>query len=144
MTAFRTATVDDWTAIERLLTTAGLPVDGAREHLEHFEVAHDGDAIIGCAAIEPYDTAALLRSVVVDPQRRGSDLGETLVLRMIDRARRAGARSLWLLTTTAAEWFPRFGFVEAQQDDVPDALRASKEFRGACSDSAKAMRLKIR
>ncbi len=44
-----------------------------------------------------------------------------------------------LLTTTAEDWFPRFGFVRIARDAVPAALHASAELRGACPASAAVM-----
>ncbi|MCX5761786.1 MAG: GNAT family N-acetyltransferase, partial [Gemmatimonadetes bacterium] len=51
-----------------------------------------------------------------------------------------GIRTLWMLTTTADQWFPRFGFTVTARADVPEPVRASVEFQGACPDSAIVMR----
>jgi amino-acid N-acetyltransferase len=49
-------------------------------------------------------------------------------------------REIYLLTTTAEHFFPRFGFARIPRADVAPTVRASEEFRGACPDSAIAMR----
>lgn len=139
---FRTATHADWPDIEQLLTKSALPLDGARS--AEFEVAAEGGNVVACAAIERYGRTALLRSVAVDPTHRSAGVGQNLVRRVIDRVRADGVESLWLLTTTAADWFPRFGFTRADRDEVPRALRASSELQGACPASAVVMRLDIR
>jgi amino-acid N-acetyltransferase len=54
----RTATARDWSAIERLLTDSGLPLDGARDHISRFIVAEENGAIAGCAALERYGEIA--------------------------------------------------------------------------------------
>ena len=47
--------------------------------------------------------------------------------------------AVYLLTTTAARYFPRFGFVETGRDAVPADVAATDEFRSACPASALAM-----
>ena len=49
-------------------------------------------------------------------------------------------RDVYLLTTTAPDWFPRFGFTVARREELPEVLNASEELRGACPSSAVAMR----
>jgi amino-acid N-acetyltransferase len=49
-----------------------------------------------------------------------------------------------LLTTTAAEWFPRFGFVRTTREAVPMAVTASVEFQGVCPASAVVMQKVLR
>jgi len=137
----RPATADDWTAIERLLITSDLPLDGARSHLRSFVVAEHDGKISGCAALERYGTNGLLRSVAVDATRRGNGVGEELVRQILNVARAEGIESVVLLTTTASEWFPRFGFRRATE--APVGVKASAEFRGACPESAVLMSLDL-
>jgi amino-acid N-acetyltransferase len=139
----RTATARDWSAIERLLTDSGLPLDGVRDQIDRFIVAEENGAIAGCAALERYGEIALLRSVAVDSRFRGRRFGERLVSQMIAIARRDRIESLFLLTTTAAEWFPRFGFRSIVRDLAPADLSESSEFRGACPASAVLMTLDL-
>ena len=73
------AEAGDWPAVRDLLTEAGLPLQGAAEAFGIGVVASDGDRLVGCAAIEPYDGAALLRSVAVVPDQRGTGVGTSLV-----------------------------------------------------------------
>jgi amino-acid N-acetyltransferase len=61
----------------------------------------------------------------------------------LDKAREDRCRSLYLLTTTAARFFERFGFRPAERVEVPSSVRRSVEFRGACPESAVLMRLDL-
>ena len=103
-------------------------------------VARDGDRLVGCAAIEPYDGAALLRSVAVAPEQRGTGVGTSLVHAVEDLARDHGATSLILLTETAELWFARLGYAAVDRASVPADVGASIEFVTACSTTAVAMR----
>ena len=69
----------DFEAIERLLVASGLPLDGARDAFATGVVARRAGKVVGAAAVEPYGTGGLLRSVVVEPELRGTGIGGTLV-----------------------------------------------------------------
>lgn len=140
----RAARAEDWPGIERLLDARHLPRAGARAHLGEFVVLARGDTIAGCAGIERYGDAGLLRSVAVSEELGGKGLGAELVRGCVARARQLGLRGLYLLTTTAAGYFPRFGFETISREALPAALAASEELRGACPASAVAMRLTLR
>jgi len=142
---FRRATGDDWPAIDALVREAALPLDGARDALPNFTLAVRGEEVVGCATFERGEggktmpSAVLLRSVVLGSGERGSGAGRLLVERTLERARRGGAASAVLLTTTAEAFFARLGFQRIARADVPAALLDSAEFTGACPDSAVVM-----
>ena len=102
-------------------------------------VARDGDRVVGSAAIEIYADGGLLRSVAVDAGCRGAGLGGRLTAVAIEEARRRRLPALYLLTTTAERFFPRFGFETIACDEVPASVQGSIEFRGACPASAVVM-----
>ena len=52
-----------------------------------------------------------------------------------------GITTVVLLTTTAEDYFPRFGFERTDRSVVPEEVRESAEFRGACPASATVMQL---
>lgn len=137
--AFRRATEADWPAISALLTASQLPLDGAREALAAFRVVEQNGRIVACAAAERYGDAALLRSVAVAPAQRGHGVGALLVERVMRELAETGCARVVLLTTTAGDWFPRFGFRRIPRDAAPDAVRESVEFRSACPASAVTM-----
>jgi amino-acid N-acetyltransferase len=134
------ATSDDAAAVERLLTANGLPLDGVRDHLATALVARRDGELLGCAALELYPDGALLRSVAVAPAARGSGLGRRLTEAALALADRRGAPAVFLLTTTAEGYFPRFGFAVVPRTEVPPGVQQSVEFRSACPASAIVMR----
>ena len=99
--------------------------------------------VVGCVALEVYGPVALLRSLVVSPGDRGRRLGERLTAGAVDEARGRGVRDLYLLTQTAADFFPRFGFTVEDRASAPKSLGESEEFRSCCPASAVMMRLRI-
>jgi N-acetylglutamate synthase-like GNAT family acetyltransferase len=139
----RRATVADLAAVEHLLTASHLPLDGVREALETFVVAHAGDVLVGVAGLEVCCDNALLRSVAVASDWRSHGVGRALVTRVIADAEARGIHALYLLTTTAEHYFPSFGFRATTRDSVPDDVRATEEFKGACPASATVMCLPL-
>ena len=140
MTAtIRHATPDDWDAVVGLLQRVSLPLDGAREHITDFVLAERDGALVGCAAVERYADAGLLRSVAVAPTDQGHGTGASLVQRTLQAAAASGLKTVVLLTTTAERYFPSFGFAVTTRDQVPDSVRDTVEFRSACPASAVVM-----
>lgn len=134
------ARAGDRAAILGLLNRVHLPTDGLGGELPPAVVARrDGD-VVGSAVLEIYEGGALLRSVAVDPSAQGLGLGQRLTEAAIGRARELRVPALYLLTTTAERFFPRFGFAPIARDDVPAGVRGSVEFRSACPASAIVMR----
>jgi amino-acid N-acetyltransferase len=135
----RPATNGDLAAIETLLTSSHLPIDGVRETLRDFLVAEADDQIVGVVGMEYCGNYGLLRSTAVAPEWRGHRVAKRLVERIIAHAEARGIRALYLLTTTAERYFPSFGFQVTARDSVPEEVRSTAEFQGACPASATVM-----
>jgi amino-acid N-acetyltransferase len=140
----RSATHADLPAVENLLATNDLPLDGVQENFSDFVVAEDRGAITGAIGLEKFGSVALLRSAVVSSDNRGTGVGGRLVEQLLERADEQGIEELYLLTTTAEDYFPRFGFTRTTRSAVPDAVKASAEFRGACPDTAVVMTRRVK
>jgi amino-acid N-acetyltransferase len=139
----RRARQSDLHAVEQLLVANKLPLEGVRDHFADFIVAEDSDGIEGAVGLEKYDSVALLRSAVVAADHRGGGIGRRLVEQVLERAEEDGIDELYLLTTTAEEYFPRFGFARTTRTAVPEELKSSAEFRGACPETAVVMRRRL-
>jgi len=129
----------EYEAADALVAASGLPLDDLDRCRATQFVLRDGTAIIATAALEIRGGDGILRSVAVDPTRRGERLGERIVAHAIDQAHSSGLRALYLLTETAAGFFPRFGFVREPRDAAPPAVRASVEYSSVCGSDAVAM-----
>ena len=144
MTAnLRSATVSDFDSIAALLAAHNLPLDGVKDCITGFIVAEVRGQVVGSIAIERYGDFGLLRSAAVSESLRGQSLGKNLVDRALEKASQDGIREVFLLTTTAEEYFPRFGFSRMQRAELPKELHASEELKGACPDTAIVMGRKL-
>ena len=136
----RTARDADLPGVMALLERVSLPTAGLGEPPSHFVVAESGGRLVGVVGLELYGGSALLRSAAVEDGWRGTGVGRVLVERAIDIARERGIQDVFLLTTTAEHYFPRFGFTCISRDSVAPAVQASVEFQQACPASATVMR----
>jgi amino-acid N-acetyltransferase len=137
------ARASDLPAVRRLLEAQQLPVDGVDEHLDTMIVARTDWGVVGAAAVELYADGALLRSVVVAQPNQGQGLGHRLTESALQVASRHGAETVFLLTTTAEGFFPRFGFGPIPRGELPVSVQASVEFQSACPESATVMKKKL-
>ena len=134
------ARLSDYDVVAALLEREHLPLDGLRQHFENAFVARAGNRIVGCSALEVYEGGTLLRSLVVDAEYRGAGVGSSVTDAAIQLARRRLAPAVYLLTTTAERFFPKFGFDIVDRADVPASVLASAEFSRACPSTAIVMR----
>jgi amino-acid N-acetyltransferase len=130
--ALREATVDDVGGIVALIRP--LEDDGTlvrrdrtriEREVENFTVIEHDGVIFGCAALYPYPEEGIgeMACVAVDPQVQGKGDGDRLVKRIEQRARAAGLRRLFVLTTRTMHWFQKRGFVVADVDQLPRERR---------------------
>lgn len=143
MVTIERATADDLPEVEALVGAAGLPLDGIADAFERGVVARERDRVVGCAAIEVYGRAALVRSVAVTPAARGQGLGAALVSAVEGLARESGAHEAYLLTETAEGWFPRFGYVPIARLLAEPAIGRSVEFTVACTQACATLRRRL-
>jgi len=141
--AISAAAETDLPVVLDLLLRSKLPRDGLEQYIATMLVAREGQRIVGCAVLEPYGGAALLRSVAVEPSCRGLGLGQQLTDAVLELARVRHIRTVYLLTETAANFFAKWGFQPVARSSVDGRVKGSIEFTKACPESAQAMRLEL-
>ena len=123
-----------------LLRKCDLPDTGVKENPHGFIVASVDGTAIGCCGLERYGSDALLRSLAVDPMYRGRGIAAWLIARIVAKAEQERVSALYLLTTTARDYFTRHDFDVCPRSEAPEGIRSSWEFRTGCPDSATLMR----
>ena len=122
------------------LTKAGLPADDIlTPGLQFWRFSTRDDVPAGFGGIEVHGADALMRSVVTLPPLRSRGIGQAIVRALEAEAVVMKCRAVWLLTTTAREFFGRLGYAAVDRADVPGAIRATAQFSSLCPDSATAM-----
>lgn len=134
--SYSIAREEDVDAIIELLATNNLPTSDLSNGHRVFIVALHDNKTIGCVAIEMYGKAGLLRSLAVNNDFRGKGIGQKLVTEVETWGSNNGLQSLYLLTTTAAEFFPKIGWSITARTTAPPAIALSSEFSSICPSSA--------
>jgi N-acetylglutamate synthase-like GNAT family acetyltransferase len=137
--ALAAASADDLPGIEVLLSGSQLPTIDVAQHLGGFILARAAGELVGTIALERYGEVALLRSVCVAPSHRSHRVGRALLDAIESDTASHGIQHLYLLTTTAADYFARHGFETITRDQAPPAIQQTAEFRTLCPSSAVCM-----
>jgi len=154
------AAAEDLVEIKTLLSASGLPsTDLTASKLKSFWVARDPNSpsmhnIVGVIGLETFspprssprephnhnsEGVALLRSLAVKEGYRNQGIAQSLCDEMETFARvHYGIRQLYLLTTTAEEYFcNKRGFERTDRKSVPASIQSTSEFSGGlCPCSA--------
>ncbi|WP_290811805.1 arsenic resistance N-acetyltransferase ArsN2 [Halovivax sp.] len=131
---------DDIARVEALLGANDLPSADVRAGPARFFLASVGGETIGCGGLERYGSDGLLRSIVVERSSRGNGYGGAIVDALEAEASRTEIETLYLLTTTAADFFADRGYVTIERADVPRAIGETDQFAEFCPSSAVCMR----
>ncbi|WP_437744262.1 arsenic resistance N-acetyltransferase ArsN2 [Sorangium sp. So ce1504] len=134
----------DLDVVRGLLVRAELPTAGLLDQFPAaYVVIRRSLGLVGVAGLETYGRVGLLRSVAVARTLHGQGFGRALVANRIDAARVESLEAVYLLTTTAADYFRALGFASTPREVVPADLAASPEFAGACPASAACLVLRL-
>jgi arsenate reductase len=105
--------------LQTALRDAGLPTDDLTESGRQFFAAFESGQTLAYAGYARYGEDALLRSLAVRPDLRGTGKGRAVTDLLLEHARQAGVRRLYLLTTNAAPFFKRLGFKPVDRASAP-------------------------
>lgn len=134
----------DLPAIRDLLESCQLPSrDITKEHLQHFFMVKLETKIVGTVGLEIYADNGLLRSLAVRKNSRGKGLGKLLVEQIESHADDLEISDIYLLTTTADDFFQYLGYDQVSREEVPEPVIDSNEFSQICPSSAISMKKTI-
>jgi N-acetylglutamate synthase-like GNAT family acetyltransferase len=119
----------DLEIVRAILSDAGMNTEGLEWPAACYLVAYFGTQPVGVIGVEPALDAALIRSVYVVDAMRGRGIGAALVASARKAAHTRGARSLYLFTTAAGDFFKGFGFVEVPVAQLVSVLGAAPQVK---------------
>jgi amino-acid N-acetyltransferase len=123
--------------VRDLLAESNLPSsDLSSTHLQNFWGCGSVEALKGIIGLEIYGDVALLRSLAVAVDSRGHGYGKALVAQAERYAQSQGVSKIYLLTTTAEEFFDRLGYMKTNRDSAPVPIRQTQEFSSLCPSSS--------
>jgi len=120
-----------------LLAECGLPVSDIFSPAQPlFFGARSEGALVGVVGLEAYAPFALLRSLAVAPAFRRRGLARKLVACVESQAEQRGIKELFLLTTTAENFFLGLGYSLASRSAAPAVIQCTAQFSGLCPSSS--------
>ncbi|MCX7086521.1 MAG: amino-acid N-acetyltransferase [Methylococcales bacterium] len=131
--SIRAATLKDIGGILELITPLeqqGILVKRSREKLEmeitDYIITERDGMIIACTALHvlPDSTAGMIACMAVHPDYRQAARGNRLLEYVYKRAKTQHLTALFVLTTQTEHWFLERGFIAADVEKVPAALKA--------------------
>lgn len=125
---------------QRLLSRSDLPVEDITASSVEIYYATAAAERIGVGGLEEYGDVGLLRSVAVEPSKRGQGYGTMLCESLETIARNCGVETLYLLTTTASDFFASAGYTTIERSIAPDAVQNTAEFEELCPSTAVCMK----
>jgi amino-acid N-acetyltransferase len=128
---FRAMKADDIPSILSLMNPFvenGVLLPRTSEELEEqtkdFVVYEIDGGLRACAALHSYPgNMGEIAGLAVDEAYAHMGIGPKLMDLLIDRAKKSGFNSVFVLTTQTADWFERFGFKTAEIDQLPAKRR---------------------
>lgn len=127
-------------SVEELLKATQLPTDDLQDKdyqqgIQLFTLELD-EQTVGVVGLELHGNSALVRSLAVAESERGQGLGVLLLKHAEAAAQILGIQELYLLTTTAVDFFQRLGYEAVDRSTAPPSIAKSKQFAGICPASA--------
>jgi amino-acid N-acetyltransferase len=125
------------------LVTENMPASDLVEPNRRFWRKLVDEQAVGYVGLEVYGDAALLRSLTVLPEHKGSGYGRDLVGSVVEWAKGEGITTLWLLTMTAQPFFEHIGWQVVERVKAPTAILRTGQFLGLCPSSATCMSMQL-
>lgn len=136
------ASQNSFSAAIDLLKKNNLPTEDINPGTQLFVMEEDNSVFATVAVQYDYDIA-LLRSLSVSEQKRNSGIGIKLVEFIEDYVQKQGVRTIYLLTTTAEEFFLKRGYQTIDRKTVPDFIKNTSEYSLVCSSSSTVMKKEL-
>lgn len=129
----------DYKEISYLLNVNELPSsDITEDHVQIF-VGLNQQEIIGTIGLQKYDSIGLLRSLVVKDGYKSQKIAGKLLHYIFDYCVMHKITELYLLTTSAEEYFYKYGFQKIERILVPEVIKETKQYQEICPKVAVVM-----
>lgn len=127
------------TAVLSLLAENDLPTSDLDETKILFACLHKGD-VVGTGGLEVFTDCALLRSLCVKAGMQKRGLGKFILQELEKVAVQKGVSCVYLLTTTAKDFFTREQYNTVDRKDVPLEIKNTPQFSSLCPATATVMK----
>ena len=127
MITYKKASLCDIVAMQRLVEPeirSGVILhrsdDEIATNIRSYTLAMDGEKLVGFCALHIHSpNLAEVRSMIIDQEYRGQNIGSTLIAKVCEEGRKLGLRDVLALTYQRT-FFERLGFVEIPKESIPE------------------------
>jgi amino-acid N-acetyltransferase len=133
----------EFEAFRQAVKAAGLPHQDLNYQNQILISYYQGENLVGTGGLEVVDKFALLRSVSVNPQNRGQNLGKQITADLLKNVEKSNLEAVFLLTETAKDFFEKQGFETVSRDNAPLEIKSTTQFSTMCPVSASFMVKKV-
>jgi len=124
---YKKASLSDIAAMQRLVEPeirSGVILhrsdDEIATNIRSYTLAMDGEKLVGFCALHIHSpNLAEVRSMIIDQEYRGQNIGSALIAKVCDEGRELGLRDVLALTYQRT-FFERLGFVEIPKESIPE------------------------
>jgi len=93
--------------------------------IEQFTIIDREGMIVACGALYPQeDGSGELACMATHPEYRDNGRGQEILDAITKQAKKAGLKSLFVLTTKTPHWFVERGFAESDIDSLPEKKKS--------------------
>ncbi|WP_439531668.1 arsenic resistance N-acetyltransferase ArsN2 [Marinobacter adhaerens] len=133
--------IDPDESLIELLSRSALPTSDINQSGSIcFFGCHQSGKLIGSVGIEIGKKSVMLRSLATREEVRNTGLGRALVEHAELNASLKGVGAIYLLTTTAADFFERLGYEKLCREQAPDDIKKTTQFSDLCPTTSSLMR----
>lgn len=127
MITYKKASLSDIAAMQRLVEPeirSGVILhrsdDEIATNIRSYTLVMDGEKLVGFCALHIHSpNLAEVRSMIIDQEYRGQNIGSALIAKVCDEGRELGLRDVLALTYQRT-FFERLGFVEIPKESIPE------------------------
>ena len=134
----------EFDSFREAIKSAGLPHQDLNYKTQVLILYYQDNLLIGTGGLEVMGRFALLRSVSVNLQSRGQNLGTQITIALLKTANKKGLDAIFLLTETAKDFFEKLGFEITSRERAPVEIQSTTQFSSMCPASALFMVRKLK
>ena len=135
----------DLARVCEILASFDLPTEDINTlNLREFWVAEEQGQVIGVGGIERNGNIGLVRSLAVQQEHQSNGVAKKIYDAIEKYAVDKGVLRLYLLTTTAEEYFQKLGYETIDRDSAPIPIKESNQFSNLCPQSAVLMQKRLK
>lgn len=95
--------------------------DEIATNIRSYILAKEGDTLVGYAALHIHSARlSEIRSLIVDTEYRGKNIGKKMVLSCLKEAETLGVKEEVLVLTYLPQFFEKLGFIEMNKEQIPE------------------------